>query len=202
MKWKRRANWIEKPVLALLSDIAARDSQSSGGLMVFIDEMGKVLEGATREGSDVYFLQQLAEMASRSEGRLIVVGILHQAFEEYAHRLSRDMREEWSKIQGRFVDLPVNTAADEQIGLLGRAIESDHNPAEPTALCQVMATLTHRTTSEDLPQLLEDCWPLHPVVSCLLGPISRREIRTEPTEHLRVPEFLGTQRVPGFPVPR
>ena len=174
MKWKRRANWIEKPVLALLSDIAARDSQSSGGLMVFIDEMGKVLEGATREGSDVYFLQQLAEMASRSEGRLIVVGILHQAFEEYAHRLSRDMREEWSKIQGRFVDLPVNTAADEQIGLLGRAIESDHNPAEPTALCQVMATLTHRTTSEDLPQLLEDCWPLHPVVSCLLGPISRR----------------------------
>ena len=174
MKWKRRASWSEKPVLALLSDIAARDSQASGGLIVFIDEMGKVLEGATREGSDVYFLQQLAEMASRSEGRLIVVGILHQAFEEYAHRLSREMREEWSKIQGRFVDLPVNTAADEQIGLLGRAIESDHNPAEPTALSKVVAALTHRATSEDLPQLLEDCWPLHPVVSCLLGPISRR----------------------------
>ena len=103
-----------------------------------------------------------------------MVGILHQAFEEYAHRLSREMREEWSKIQGLFVDLPVNTAADEQIGLLARAIESDHNPAEPTALSQVVATLTHRATSEDLPQLLEDCWPLHPVVSCLLGPISRR----------------------------
>ena len=174
MKWKRRASWSEKPVLALLSDIAARDSQASGGLIVFIDEMGKVLEGATREGADVYFLQQLAEIASRSEGRLIVVGILHQAFEEYAHRLSREMREEWSKIQGRFVDLPVNTAADEQIGLLGRAIESDHNPAEPTALSKVVAALTHRTTSEGLPQLLEDCWPLHPVVSCLLGPISRR----------------------------
>ena len=174
MKWKHRASWSEKPVLALLADIAARHPQSSGGLMVFIDEMGKVLEGATRDGSDVYFLQQLAEIASRSEGRLIVVGILHQAFEEYAHRLSREMREEWSKIQGRFVDLPVNTAADEQIGLLGRAIESDHNPAEPTALSQVVATLTHRATSEDLPQLLEDCWPLHPVVSCLLGPISRR----------------------------
>ena len=174
MKWKRRANWSEKPVLALLADIAARDPQSSGGLMVFIDEMGKVLEGATRDGSDVYFLQQLAEIASRSGGRLIVVGILHQAFEEYAHRLSREMREEWSKIQGRFVDLPVNTGADEQIGLLGRAIESDHNPAEPTDLSKVVAALTYRATSEDLPQLLEDCWPLHPVVSCLLGPISRR----------------------------
>ena len=174
MKGRRRASWSQKPVLDLLSEIAARDPQSSGGLIVFIDEMGKVLEGATRDGSDVYFFQQLAETASRSAGRLIVVGVLHQAFEEYAHRLSREMREEWSKIQGRFVDLLVNTGADEQIGLLGRAIESDHNPAEPGALSIAVGALTRRATSEDLPQLLEDCWPLHPVVSCLLGPISRR----------------------------
>ena len=37
-----------------------------------------------------------------------------------------------------------------------------------------VAALTNRATSDDLPQLLEDCWPLHPVVACLLGPISRR----------------------------
>ena len=30
MKWKRRANWSEKPVLALLADIAARDPQVIG----------------------------------------------------------------------------------------------------------------------------------------------------------------------------
>ena len=202
MKWKRRASWIGKPVLALLSDIAARDPQSSGGLMVFIDEMGKVLEGATRDGSDVYFLQQLAEMASRSKGRLIVVGILHQAFEEYAHRLSREMREEWSKIQGRFVDLPVNTAADEQVGLLGRAIESDHDPAEPTALSKVAAALTHRATSEDLPPVAGGLLAVAPGGIVPIGSNFPQEIRPEPTEHLRVPEFLGTQRVPGFSAPR
>ena len=166
--------WHEKQVLDTLSEIAARDPDTSGGLIVFIDEMGKFLEGAARDISDVYFFQQLAEIASRSAGRLIVVGILHQAFDEYSHRLSREMREEWSKIQGRFIDLPVNTGVDEQIALIGRAIESDHQPATPSPLSQRVAALTNRATSEDLPQLLENCWPLHPVVACLLGPISRR----------------------------
>ena len=37
-----------------------------------------------------------------------------------------------------------------------------------------MAGLTNRPAAEDLPELLEASWPLHPVVACLLGPISRR----------------------------
>ena len=60
--------------------------------MLFIDEMGKFLEAAVRNGSDIYVFQQLAEAASRSKGRLLVIGILHQSFEEYTHRLSHEMR--------------------------------------------------------------------------------------------------------------
>lgn len=170
----RSNTWSEKQALDTLWRIAWRNPETSGGLMVFVDEMGKILEAATRDGSDVYFFQQLAEMASRSDGRLVLVGILHQAFEEYSYRLSREMREEWSKIQGRFVDLPVNTAADEQIAILGRAIDSGERPSQPEPLAQKVAQLTNRSTSTDLPELLEACWPLHPVVACLLGPISRR----------------------------
>ena len=76
-----------------------------------------------QDGSDIYVLQQLAEAASRSNGRFLVVGVLHQAFDEYAHRLSHEMRDEWAKIQGRFIDLVVNTAGEEQIDLISRAIE-------------------------------------------------------------------------------
>ncbi|MCZ0939400.1 MAG: hypothetical protein OXJ55_12235 [Caldilineaceae bacterium] len=166
--------WEERQVLDELSDISARDPKSSGGLLVLVDEMGKFLEGAARDISDVYFFQQLAEIASRSGGRLIFVGILHQAFDEYSHRLSREMREEWAKIQGRFIDLPVNAGVDEQIALLGKAIESDHDSAAPSPLSERIAVLTSRATLEDLPQHLENCWPLHPIVACLLGPISRR----------------------------
>ena len=166
--------WQEQQVLETLIEIARSEPDSYGGLMIFVDEMGKFLEGAARDIADVYFFQQLAELASRSEGRLVVVGILHQAFDEYSHRLSREMREEWAKIQGRFIDLPVNTGVDEQIALLGKAIESDHKPTAASPLSEIIAALTNRTVSEDLPQLLEDCWPLHPIVACLLGPISRR----------------------------
>ena len=171
---RRPRSWTEKHVLDTLEEIAARNPRAGGGLVVFIDEMGKFLEAATQDGSDIHLFQELAERASRSGGRLLVVGILHQAFEEYAHRLSRRMRDEWYKIQGRFVDLVVNTAGDEQIDLLGRAIESDHRPKPPGSLAEGVARLVQGKTSPHLAEMLEDCWPLHPVVACLLGPLSRR----------------------------
>ena len=169
-----RRSWHRGQVLDALQKISQRDSGESGGLIVFVDEMGKILEGAARDGHDVYFFQQLAELASRSAGRLIVVGILHQAFEEYAHRLSREMRDEWVKVQGRFIDLSVNAAADEQISLVGRAIETTGRRPDLNGLFEGVVAQTRRQVSGDLPQLLADCWPLHPVVASLLGPISRR----------------------------
>ena len=168
------ARWTEKQVLDSLMRVAGEHPRASGGLMVLIDEMGKFLESAAYEGSDIYFFQQLAEIASRSNNRLIVVCILHQAFEEYAQRLSREAGDEWAKIQGRFVDLAVNTRSDEQIDLLSRAIESDRPPRESSCEAQKVAELARAYTSPDLPMRLEECWPLHPIVACLLGPISRR----------------------------
>ena len=123
------------------------------------------------------FLQQLAEAASRSKGRFLIVGVLHQAFDEYAYRLSHEMRDEWAKIQGRFIDLVVNAAGEEQIDLLSRAIESDHRPGKPSAVASSVANFARRERATDavwLAGMLEACWPLHPVVACLLGPISRR----------------------------
>ena len=140
--------------------------------------MGKFLEAAAQDEADVYILQQLAEAASRSAGRFLIVGVLHQAFDEYAHRLSRDMRDEWAKIQGRFVDLVVNAAGEEQIDLIGRAIEGDP-PAEAAAAFPSgeAAACACRGRDEDaapLADMLDACWPLHPVTACLLGPVSRR----------------------------
>ena len=163
--------WNDAGVFRTLTRIAKRTPTVNGGLLVLIDEMGKFLEGAAYDGTDIYFFQQLAELAARSNRRLIVVGILHQAFEEYAHRLSREMRDEWAKIQGRFVDLAVSTGADEQLDLLGRAIESDHEPTHPGSLATAVAAWTRRPQAAPL---LEACWPLHPIVAGLLGPISRR----------------------------
>lgn len=172
-EWLPPDSWTETRVLDALDEIAGRHPRAGGGLFVFIDEMGKFLEAAAHDGSDIHLFQRLAERASRSHGRLIVVGILHQAFAEYAHRLSREARDEWAKIHGRFVDLAINTAGEEQIELLGRAIENGHRPQRPGKLAAQVAQLSKRTSS-NLAERLEDCWPLHPIVACLLGPLSRR----------------------------
>jgi hypothetical protein len=172
-----RGGWTEDKLVQAVKETAVANPKSSDGLIIFIDEMGKFLENAVQNGADIYVFQQLAEAASRSEGRLLIVGVLHQAFEEYAHRLSREMRDEWAKIQGRFIDLAVNTAGEEQIDLISRAIESDHRFKSPSSLSRMVAGLVHRdrpADAERLALILEKCWPLHPVVACLLGPISRR----------------------------
>ena len=172
-----RGGWTESKLIATLTTASVETHETHGGLILFIDEMGKFLEAAARDRSDIYVLQQLAEAASRSNGRLLIVGVLHQAFEEYAHRLSREMRDEWAKIQGRFIDLVVDTAGEEQIDLISRAIESDHHPNEPGESASTVAVIARRerpSEAERFASMLEACWPLHPVVACLLGPISRR----------------------------
>ena len=171
VRYRRIGTWSDDSVFDALTRIAKRAPTQHGGLIVFIDEMGKFLEGAAYDGTDIYFFQQLAEFASRSNNRLLVVGVLHQAFEEYAYRLSRDMRDEWAKIQGRFVDLAISVGPDEQLALLGRAIEVEGQLRKSSGLAKQIAAMLHRSTP---PRLLENCWPLHPITACLLGPISRR----------------------------
>ena len=170
--------WTESKLITTLTAAAAAKPETHGGLILFIDEMGKFLEAAARDdGSDIYIIQQLAEAASRSNGRFLIVGVLHQAFEEYAHRLSHEMRDEWAKIQGRFIDLVVDAAGEEQIDLISRAIESDHYPKKPGESASTVAAFVCRERPNDAERfasMLEACWPLHPVVACLLGPISRR----------------------------
>ncbi len=164
--------WSDEETIEALTRVSKRNRSLEGGLIVFIDEMGRFLEGAAYDRTDIHFFQELAERASRSGGRLIVIGILHQAFEEYANRLSREIRDEWAKIQGRYVDLAVNASAEEQLDLIGRAIESDQNPGVDFA--ETVAQTSRLFQPEVDSHALQACWPLHPVVACLLGPISRR----------------------------
>jgi len=159
--------------------IAAAESKprSSGGLIVFIDELGKFLENAASSDADVYFFQLLAEAASRSKGRLLVIGILHQAFEEYANQLATDMRREWSKVQGRYSDIPVNITGDEQIELLGRAIATRNVPSIASIVANKTAKLIRRERvgfSDMAAKAFANTWPLHPATATALGAISRR----------------------------
>lgn len=200
----KKGEWTEQHLVQSLSEAANDNPKMSGGLIVFIDEMGKFLEGAAQDGSDIYILQQLAEVASRSNGRLIIVGVLHQSFGEYANRLTREVRDEWAKVQGRFVDLAINTVGGEQVDLISRAIISSGIPATYPKLAKSVSDLClsgRPQESEALSQSLEGCWPLHPIVAALAGPVSRRRFGQNQrslfgflnsAEHFGFKDFLKT----------
>lgn len=172
---KRKMDATGRDVIERLEDEA--QSRAKGGVLLIIDEMGKFLEGASRDDIDIHFFQELAEAANRCSGRLIVVGILHQAFERYASGLGGSIRDEWAKVQGRFVDIPFVTAVDDVMNLIGCAIareESGHAVDHPA--CGVVAEVIAKRRPGSATGLLEKlkaCWPLHPVSAALLGPISR-----------------------------
>jgi len=165
----------------VIGELVATAGAHRQGVLVIVDELGKFLEASAQgTGDDIYFFQELAEAASRTAGKLVVVGILHQAFEAYATRLGRDARDDWAKVQGRFVDIPLVAATDEVVELIGRAI--DVAPVIDTAgisHCVTEIAKSIRTRRPGTPATVErslaKCWPLHPVTAALLGPISKRK---------------------------
>jgi hypothetical protein len=156
---------------------AAESQPKGGGVLLIVDELGKCLEHAAGADEDIGFYQELAEAASRSVGRLVVIGVLHQAFDQYAARLGRSAQEEWSKVQGRYVDIPLVAGSDEVLSLVGRAIRTDteHKGTQKIASTIGKAIQKRRpSASSEIVTLLDACWPLHPVTAALLGPASKR----------------------------
>lgn len=155
------------------------DSRKDDGVVIIIDEMGKFLEAsALGLGDDVYFFQELAEAAARTSGRVVVIGILHQSFGQYATRLGIDTRDDWAKIQGRFSDIPLVAASDEVVELIGRAIESNETPPWMAPASEAIANsikARRPAVGDSFAKVLEACWPLHPAMAALLGPISKRQ---------------------------
>jgi hypothetical protein len=143
---------------------------------LIVDELGKFLEHAAVDGGDLHILQELAEISARTD-KFLLVGILHQAFDEYAHRLTQQSRDEWQKIQGRFLDLSISLAGEEQIELISQAISVSGRKAATDDVTDAVASAIRGGRADGqaiLSGRLASCWPLHPLTAALLGPLSRR----------------------------
>lgn len=147
---------------------------SKTGLVIVIDELGKGLEYAASrqtESSDLFLLQQLAEL--RAENGVYLIGILHQSFADYSQSLSTVQQREWSKIQGRFEDIPFTNSAAEAIRLISHAIEYAPEKKLRT-LANKCADKWQKELSNSLPEaaysseMIADILPLHPVAALAL----------------------------------
>ncbi|WP_026370532.1 hypothetical protein [Kallotenue papyrolyticum] len=176
------------------------------GLLLVLDELGKGLEYAARQpGEDLYVLQELAETASRSGDQpLLVVGILHQAFEHYGERLDSASRKEWAKVQGRFRDVAFVEPPEQQMHLAGAALaalELDGAAAWQERLTTVAYHLIatgHAPTGlkpEIFVALAARSYPLHPTLLMALPYLFRRLAQNERSlfTYLHSPEPFGIQ---------
>jgi len=160
--------------LATAAEVCADDND---GILIVVDEMGRFLEHAATTDGDISFLQELAEIAGRLDQKVVIIGVLHQAFEQYASRLGGDGRDEWAKIQGRFVDVPLATGPEDTVRLISEALVGDEAPSDHNAVCAQIASYAKERRiglPDDFSDILRRCWPLHPTVALLLASVARR----------------------------
>ncbi|WP_295437309.1 hypothetical protein [uncultured Thiodictyon sp.] len=191
----------------VIGQLQAAIAQTQGnGLLLVIDELGKFLEYEARHGAnDIYLLQALAEHAVRHQGApLNLVVLLHQSFEQYAQRLGEALRNEWTKVQGRFENIPFLDPADQTLRIVAAAcrqrLDADEQALVRRGAAQTAAALLAEsalpaalglTAATDL---LAACYPLHPVAALLLPPLCQRVAQNERTLF----SYLGSQEPHGF----
>jgi len=108
-------------------------------IAIFIDEMGKYLEYAAEfpNDGDVYILQQIAELAHRSKGQLLLVTIRHQGLMAYVSKLPTTYLNEWKKIQGRFSDIIHINSIDESLKIIYDRLKSLNIPSSPSSKADI-----------------------------------------------------------------
>lgn len=189
------------------SCVVRRHLTGCAGLIVVIDEMGKFLEYAAQhpEKGDMQVLQEMAEQASRSrQDPVLLITILHQAFEEYGHRLSSAQRVEWQKVQGRFVDVPFGDSSEETLRMLAQAIEQTQNAEADTWLaetleaqmesCRSLQVIPQSLSAAEFRELLRRTYPLHPLTALILPNLFRRFGQNERSLF----SFLSSEEPFGF----
>ena len=145
--------------------------------MIFVDELGKFLEHANSTNQDIFFLQELAEKANRSKGSLVFIGILHQSFSEYSKSSEKETRDEWAKIQGRFIDIPINVSVEEHLNLMAHALSYNENVWNKNDPYKSLDKFNNKLTKKygwiSLNNI-DNLYPLNPISALLISAISKR----------------------------
>lgn len=168
----------------------AGSSRSHRGILLIMDELGKALEYAARTpGEDIYLLQELAELASRSGAQpLLLVGVLHQAFEQYGEHLNASSRKEWAKVQGRFADIVFLEPPEQQMRLAAAAAaalgirDSSDLSHQLRRIAEALVHVGYAPNGirpSELVQIATQAYPLHPTALIALPYLFRRFAQNE-----------------------
>lgn len=105
------------------------------GLILIIDEFGKLLEYASKNkaADDIYLLQQISEWVNNENNDTYFIITLHQNFSSYGRNLNSQDKIEWDKVKGRFVDLVFNEPIEQLLYFASKKLEEFKRPEKLTS---------------------------------------------------------------------
>ncbi|SNS98557.1 hypothetical protein SAMN05421812_102630 [Asanoa hainanensis] len=159
-------------------------------VMLVVDEFGKSLEHLASHGefsdagSDVFLLQELAELGAGSRGvPLYLLTLQHLSFADYASRASALQSREWAKVQGRFEDILMTIHLGDTVALVRRIL--DHKGVSTVGrklIAKHAAASTQAWAERGLEGVLAadddmfaDVYPLHPLTT-VVAPLLAAQI--------------------------
>ncbi|KAM3100078.1 hypothetical protein ACKFKF_12825 [Phormidesmis sp. 146-12] len=167
-----------RQVLQLLKEVA---QSAKTDILLVIDELGKILEYTAQHQTtdDLFLLQQLAERPRTQVGQVYVIGLLHQSFADYSHRLGSAERNEWAKIQGRFEDIPFTESPEQLTRLIGEVIDRSSADGMSHIIHQRAEAWRDRLyqlgTIREIPaNVFTYAYPLHPITALVLPRLCTR----------------------------
>ncbi len=137
-------------------------------VLLLLDEFGKNMEYFAKNDSvaDMYLLQMLAEYGSGKKALpLFLITLQHMAFEEYSEGISAPNRREWSKVQGRFDDIPFSNSPQQTWELISNSIDISPFPLSLKTWSKNQHKKLLKITNKSIPSTLQigNCYPLHPL---------------------------------------
>lgn len=117
-------------IIEELKYFTEKKAKSKVGQLIVVDEFGKFLEYAAKESpeEELYFIQQLAEIANTPELPILFITTLHQAFEDYALSLNKTQKNEWDKVKGRLTEVSFNEPVEQLLFLASERISQKSFP--------------------------------------------------------------------------
>ena len=150
-------------------------------------------------------LQALAEHACKGQQvNLYVFALLHQSFEQYAKGLGENLKSEWSKVQGRFEEIPFLNRRSRCFSVVSSAFESNLSKKEISfvkdslspivSILHDIKALPGVMSKAESKDLFNKCYPLHPVTAILLPLLCQKVAQNERTLF----SYLGSHEESGF----